>query len=441
LAGWDYHAGTAGKNDTGDGGAGGGADHAFGGRGGSGIVILRYNVSSGVTSPVASFTANRTENLGPEPQSIKFTDTSTNTPTGWGWNMTELNTTRIQFSTSQNPEQVFYYGNWSITLIASNAGGSNISTQTTWENVSMAPPVASFTANRTGDLGYEPQAVQLNDTSSGNPTGWNWYQKGANGTEILFSSFQNLSYTFMGDNWSVWLQATNAGGSGNSSSVWMNVSAIPKFEVSFICNRSGDVGTDPQAILFNDTSTGGPPTEWGWNMTSPGGVRIAFSDIQNATYAFPLGNWSISLNASNAWWTNYSRAGCWVNVTWGNVSACAVNTACANPSSEPGYLPVGALYVLIPLAAILSIYAVSMYDNRIYANIVLGGFTSSVLWFFLAANIITGNVFYSANNKFCTLSDIPLFWVFMLLGVVMSVYTLALALEAVTERRVNIGEE
>jgi hypothetical protein len=106
-------------------------------------------------------------------------------------------------------------------------------------------------------------------------------------------------------------------------------------------------------------------------------------------------------------------------------------------------IPVELVYILAPLAMALSVYAVWNLDNRIYANIVMGGFTSSILWFFLAANVVTENIFYTYTDLTDTMVDMPLFWVFMLLGAVMSVYTLALALEAVTEHRLDMlgGEE
>jgi len=105
-------------------------------------------------------------------------------------------------------------------------------------------------------------------------------------------------------------------------------------------------------------------------------------------------------------------------------------------------IPIELLYILTPIAMVLSVYAVWNLDNRIYANIVMGGFTSSVLWFFLAANVVTENVFYTYTDESDILVDIPLFWVFILLGIVMTIYTLALALEAITERKLDvIGDE
>jgi len=108
--------------------------------------LNRSNYITITNAPLASFTANRTGYLGGEPQAAGFTDTTTNTPTSWGWNMTELNGTRIQFSTSQNPGQLFYQGNWSVTLTAGNTFGTNISTAV-WENVTP-PTTLSLALNQ-----------------------------------------------------------------------------------------------------------------------------------------------------------------------------------------------------------------------------------------------------------------------------------------------------
>ena len=99
-------------------------------------------------------------------------------------------------------------------------------------------------------------------------------------------------------------------------------------------------------------------------------------------------------------------------------------------------IPVELVYVLTPIAMVVSLYAVWNLDNRIYANIVLGGFIASVLWFFLGANVITGNVIYDPTDMGTVMIDVPLFWIFVLFGVAMTIYTLALSLEAIMERDV-----
>lgn len=105
-------------------------------------------------------------------------------------------------------------------------------------------------------------------------------------------------------------------------------------------------------------------------------------------------------------------------------------------------IPVEMFYILTALAVGLSLYAVWHLDNRIYANIVIGGFSSSILWFFLAANVITENIFVDVEVATSQMIDVPLFWLMVLFGVAMTVYTVALSFEAVMEHNVqDIGGE
>ena len=61
-------------------------------------------------------------------------------------------------------------------------------------------------------------------------------------------------------------------------------------------------GYAPQAVQFNDTSIT-TPTAWNWSYanTTPGnGTQIWWSQVQNATNTFGVGNWDIRLNVTNA---------------------------------------------------------------------------------------------------------------------------------------------
>ncbi|HUK39274.1 MAG TPA: hypothetical protein VLV30_09185 [Methanomicrobiales archaeon] len=111
--------------------------------------LNRSNYITIYNNPIVSFTANRTGNLGVGPQPVMFNDTSLNNPATWGWNMTELNGTRVQFSTSQNITQVFSGGNWSVTLTIGNPLGSNVSAAK-WENVTAA--TVSIALNQTSPI-------------------------------------------------------------------------------------------------------------------------------------------------------------------------------------------------------------------------------------------------------------------------------------------------
>jgi PKD repeat protein len=146
--------------------------------------------------PVTNFTSNVTS--GTAPTSVQLNDTSTNTPTSWNWsyNNTTGNSTTIWFSTLEDPVVTFGVGNWSIKLNATNAGGSDVSDQVWYINVSAAAtpaPVASFSQNVTS--GTVSTSVQFNDTSTGSPTGWAWYFGDENYTQSWVQQSATAGWT------------------------------------------------------------------------------------------------------------------------------------------------------------------------------------------------------------------------------------------------------
>ena len=87
-------------------------------------------------------------------------------------------------------------------------------------------PAANFTANTTN--GYAPLTVQFNDTSTGNPTSWNW-----NFGDNTTSTLQNPTHTYNAVGaYTVTLNATNSIGSNkltktNYITAWNTTSPLP----------------------------------------------------------------------------------------------------------------------------------------------------------------------------------------------------------------------
>jgi PKD repeat protein len=80
-------------------------------------------------APVADFTGTPTS--GTASLSVAFTDTSTNTPTSWAWTFGDGGT-----STSQNPTHSYTSsGVYTVTLVATNASGSDTKTRTAYITV------------------------------------------------------------------------------------------------------------------------------------------------------------------------------------------------------------------------------------------------------------------------------------------------------------------
>ena len=168
------------------------------------------------TKPNTTFTANVT--TGTDPTAVLFTETSTSTGTSWSWKRNNLTwSTGETFSTAQNPVQTFNAGNWSINLTSTNTGGSNLSAQVTWINVTAGGggavlPIVQWTIDK--QTVRVPGTVTTVDTSLNTPTSWQWYwgDGSANGT----SNQEQHKYVKRGV-YQAQLTATNAAGSNTSS--------------------------------------------------------------------------------------------------------------------------------------------------------------------------------------------------------------------------------
>lgn len=94
-------------------------------------------VAQSTTAPVANFTANTTS--GCAPLTVSFSDQSSNNPTSWSWSFAGASPSS---SVSSNPTVIYNNpGIYSVTLTASNAGGSNTKTMTNYITVNDCAPV------------------------------------------------------------------------------------------------------------------------------------------------------------------------------------------------------------------------------------------------------------------------------------------------------------
>jgi hypothetical protein len=99
-------------------------------------------------------------------------------------------------------------GTYTVSLNATNAGGSNTMTIRDYISVTepVPPPVSNFTANVT--VGLSPRTILFTDLSTGSPTMWNW-SFGDN----EFASVQHPVHTYrLVGNHTVTLTTSNAGG-------------------------------------------------------------------------------------------------------------------------------------------------------------------------------------------------------------------------------------
>jgi len=255
-----------------------------------------YLTTASVPPPVANFTGSPIS--GPAPLTVSFTDTSTGAPTSWSWSFGDGGT-----SSSQNPShQYIAAGSYTVSLTATNVGGSNTATKSGYITVTVAPPVANFTGSPTN--GTAPLTVQFTDTSTGSPTSWSW-SFGDGGT----SSSQNPShqYTAAGS-YTVSLTATNVGGSNTATKSGYITVTVPPPVANFTGSPTN--GTAPLTVQFTDTSTG-TPTSWSWSF-GDGGT----SSSQNPSHQYTAaGSYTVSLTATNVGGSNTATKSGYVTVT------------------------------------------------------------------------------------------------------------------------------
>ena len=123
-----------------------------------------------VAPPVAKFTASPLS--GNAPLAVTFTDSSTGTPTSWAWNFGDGQT-----SVAQNPAHTYNAsGTYSVTLTATNSGGSNATSKSIVVSPACAVPIAAF------DTDQKKSGKPVDFTSNSTPTSpascainyWRW---------------------------------------------------------------------------------------------------------------------------------------------------------------------------------------------------------------------------------------------------------------------------
>jgi len=246
------------------------------------VTIIRfYYIYVYSSKPQAFFTGSPSS--GASPLNVTFTDSTTGSPTSWYWDFGDGGT-----STLQNPSHTYSAtGTYTVSLTATNIGGSDTITRSGYVYVFSSEPLADFSG--TPSTGAAPLAVQFTDRTTGSPATWNW-DFGDGGTSTL----QNPSHTYSASGtYSVTLTATNTGGSDNiTRSSYINAfSSKPQAYFTF----TPSFGTAPLPVTFTDTSIQSP-TSWSWNF-GDGGT----STSQNPTHTYSAaGAYTITLTATNS---------------------------------------------------------------------------------------------------------------------------------------------
>ena len=118
--------------------------------------------------PIANFTASPTS--GVTPLGVTFTDQSTWTPSSWQWDFGDNTTSNVQ-----NPVHTYNNtGDYTVTLTASNAGGSDVKVLSNYIHVvpggtcriSGAPPVYYQTLQAAYDAAVDNSVIQCRGEST-----------------------------------------------------------------------------------------------------------------------------------------------------------------------------------------------------------------------------------------------------------------------------------
>jgi len=256
--------------------------------------LVKYSYIDAGNKPVSAFSADKA--VADLADSIQFTDSSTNSPSSWKWEYKVGAGDWTQFSTSQNPQYEFPgIGVYDIRLTAVNAYGESIETKSEYIDIGNKP-VSAFSADKTvADLA---DSIQFTDSSTNSPSSWKWEYKVGEGEWTQFSTSQNPTYTFPGeDTYSVRLTVSNTyGETTETKSIGVYLAPTASFSAA---TTSTTPDTD---IQFSDESLGNPDT-WHWQYRVNGAADwIDFSQhaVENPVQQFSTtGTYDIRLHVTS----------------------------------------------------------------------------------------------------------------------------------------------
>ena len=233
------------------------------------------------SKPLADFSGIPT--TGAAPLAVTFTDRSTRSPTSWSWDFGDGTT-----STVQNPSHTYATtGTYTVKLTTTNAGGSDILTQTNYITAFSSKPLAQF--NFTPQYGTAPLAVTFTDRSTNSPTSWSW--DFGDGTT---STVQNPSHTYATTGtYTINQTATNSGGSNTISRTLTVYATVPvNVTVADFTPTQVVFGT-PTIVFASGSSTGA--SCWYWDF---GDGTTSTEPNPTHTYAVP-GTYTITLRTTS----------------------------------------------------------------------------------------------------------------------------------------------
>ena len=232
--------------------------------------------------PVANFSIAPAG--GHVPLTVQFVNRTTGKVDGWAWDFGDGNA-----STEKSPSHVYaQVGNYTVTLTATNIGGTSTKSTVTPIAVTLPPaPVANFSVSPAA--GTAPLSVRFVNLSKGKVDSWAWdFGDGNTSTQVSPTHV----YTRVG-NYTVTLSATNPGGISTQASVTpIAVSAPPAPVANFGVTPAK--GYAPLSVRSVNT-TSGKVDSWAWDF---GDGTSSTEKAPTHLYAAP-GSYSVKLTATN----------------------------------------------------------------------------------------------------------------------------------------------
>jgi PKD repeat protein len=316
------------------------------------------NIQSNQQPPVIDFTVPSQITCS---GAVNFTDASTNGPTSWLWNFGDPASGTANTSTLQNPSHTFSAtGNYTVTLTATNAYGTNTLSRTNYINydpnntfcTTVVLPVTgtAATATRCSGTIYD-SGGQTGVYSNNSNSILTIAPTGAASVRLNFSVFSlstgDVLRIYDGPTTSSPLIGSYAGttlpngGIINATRGALTLNFISDasftstgFAATWTCTMPtskpvANFGADftnicTGVVPFKDLSTNGA-TSWQWNFGHPGSGAANTSTLQNPSHTYPTtaGAYTVKLIACNSFGCDTLEQINYVNITSPCLTYCA----------------------------------------------------------------------------------------------------------------------
>ncbi len=226
-------------------------------------------------TPIASFTATPTDGAGP--LTVDFTDTSVNHPTGWAWDFGDGTT-----STEQNPSHSYTSaGSYTVSLTATNSGGSNTRVRSDLVHVATAPVTVTAAADTyvrsdSSNSNYGTQTT-IQGRRQGNTTYQPYVRFTVPALPATPASATLRLYVTDSSSATGGLYATSNATWSETSTTWNNRPSTTGSQIA--ASKAAPLG---QWVDFDVTSRVTAAGNYGFTLTNASSDTVAFSSRQGA---------------------------------------------------------------------------------------------------------------------------------------------------------------